>query len=105
MAVKVETESSDPLGLSMSASKSGGELVVSWVNPSSSNDVEVDCTLRSVTAKSGTAQILHHPDMNAFNSFDQPDMLAPKAHNIAVQGSHVRLAAPALSVITATLQL
>jgi len=105
MAVKVETESGDALGISMSASKSGGELVVSWVNPSSSNDVEVDCTLRGVTAKSGTARILHHPDMNAFNSFDQPDMLTPKPHDIAVQGSHVRLTAPALSVITATLQL
>jgi alpha-N-arabinofuranosidase len=104
-AVRVETESSDPLGLSMSASKSGPELVVSFVNPSAASDLEVDCALRSVSAKSGRAEILHHADLNAFNSFDNPDVLVPKPHGITVEGSRVRLTVPALSVITATLQL
>src|SRR5579859_2166582 len=38
-AVRVETEASDGLGLSVSASKKAGELVVSFVNPSASGDI------------------------------------------------------------------
>jgi alpha-N-arabinofuranosidase len=104
-AVRVETGSSDPLALSMSASKSGGEVVISFVNPSATADVDVDCSLRGVTARAGRAQILHHTDLNAYNSFDKPDVLVPKAHEIAVEGTRVRLTAPALSVITATVQV
>jgi alpha-L-arabinofuranosidase len=102
-AVKVETEGSDPLGLSMSASRSASELVVSFVNPSAS-DMEIDCTVRGFAARSGSAQILHHTDMNAFNGFDHPDVLTPKPHQVTVEGSRVRLAAPSLSVITAVLK-
>ncbi|MDR3702576.1 MAG: alpha-L-arabinofuranosidase C-terminal domain-containing protein [Candidatus Sulfopaludibacter sp.] len=105
MAVKVETESSDPLSLSMSASKSASELVVSFVNPSATADLEVDCTVRGFPARSGTARILHSADLNACNTFENPDALAPKAHNVAVEGGRVRLEAPALSVITAILHV
>jgi alpha-L-arabinofuranosidase len=103
MAVRVETGSADPLGLSMSASKSGGELVVTFVNPSASADLDVDCTLRSFSAKSARAEILHHADLNAYNAFDNPDALVPKAHPVAVEGSRLRLTVPALSLITATI--
>jgi alpha-N-arabinofuranosidase len=104
-AVRVETESSDALSLSVSASKKGGELVVSFVNPSASGDIDIDCVLRGASARSGSAEILHHSDLNAFNGFDNPDTLVPKALKIGVEGSHVKLTAPALSVITATLQV
>ena len=49
--------------------------------------MDVDCSLRGVTAKSGRAQILHDSDINAFNSFDQPDQITVKPHEVAVQGS------------------
>jgi alpha-N-arabinofuranosidase len=102
-AVRVETGGGDPLSLSMSASKSGGELVVSFVNPSASVDLDVDCALRSFSAKSARAEILHHTDLNAYNGFDNPDVLVPKAHPITVEGSRLRLTVPALSLITATI--
>jgi len=79
--------------------------VISFVNPSATADVDVDCSLRGVTARAGRAQILHHMDLNAYNSFDKPDVLVPKAHEIAVEGTRVRLTAPALSIITATVQV
>jgi alpha-L-arabinofuranosidase len=65
----------------------------------------VDCAVRGFAAKSGTAQILHSTDLNACNSFENPDVLVPKAHNVVVEGGRVRLEAPALSVITATLHV
>ncbi len=104
MAVKVETGSSDPLSLSMSASKSASELVVSFVNPSATAALDVDCAVRGFAAKSGTAQILHSEDLNACNSFENPDALVPKAHNVVVDGGRLRLEVPALSVITAMLR-
>jgi alpha-N-arabinofuranosidase len=104
-AVRVEAETGDGLGLSVSASKKPGELVISFVNPSAKNDMEIDCTLRGVSARSGSAQILHHTDLNACNGFDNPDTLVPRAHQIGVQGSQLKLTAPALSVITATVQV
>ncbi len=103
-AVRVETASSDPLALSMSASKSGPELIVTFVNPSSTSDLDVDCVLRGFAAKTGSAQVLHHTDLNAYNGFDHPDLLTPKPHELAVEGSRLRLTAPALSIITATIQ-
>jgi alpha-L-arabinofuranosidase len=101
-SVRVETESSDPLALSVSASKSEGEMVVSFVNPGAT-DIDLDCALRGFTARSGRAEILHHPDMNAYNGFDTPDTLVPKPHQVGVEGARLKLTAPALSVITATL--
>ncbi|HYL76188.1 MAG TPA: alpha-L-arabinofuranosidase C-terminal domain-containing protein [Bryobacteraceae bacterium] len=103
-AVRVETASSDPLALSMSASKSGGELIVTFVNPSSTADLDVDCALRGFAAKSARAQVLHHTDLNAYNGFDHPDLLTPKPHEVGVEASRLRLTAPALSIITATIQ-
>jgi alpha-N-arabinofuranosidase len=102
MAVRVETESSDPLALSVSGSKSGGELVVSFVNPSM-DDFDIDCALRGFSAKSGQAEILHHSDLNAYNGFENPDTLVPKEHKIGVEGSRLKVSAPGLSLITVRL--
>ena len=103
-AVRAETDSSDAVGLSVSASKKGGQLVVSFVNPSASAGYDIDCTLHGLSARSGTAQMLHHSDLNAFNGFDSQDTIVPKPVQIAVEGGHLKLTAPALSVITATLE-
>ena len=103
-AVRVETEATDPLGLSMSASKSANELVITFVNPSLASDLNVDCTLRSFPAKSATATILHHADLNAFNSFDNPEVIVPKPHEVSVEASRLRLTVPALSLVSATVR-
>lgn len=104
-AVRVETTDSSPLGLSVSASKSEKELVISFVNPRYDADLNVECALRAASASGGTAQILHDNDYNAYNSFDNPDRLTPKPHPVTVNGSKLQLDVPRMSVITATLQL
>ncbi len=104
-ALKVETGESSPLGLSVSASRKGNDLVISFVNPKHDADMEVDCSLRGANATSATAQILHDADLNACNSFDSPDRVAPKAHKVVVDGGRIRLDLPRLSVATVTAKL
>jgi alpha-L-arabinofuranosidase len=91
--------------MSMSASKQGNEMVVTLVNPRHDLAMDVDCALRGAAAGSGRAQILHDADINAYNSFDNPDKVTIKPHQVAVNGASFRIALPAMSVATVTLQL
>ena len=99
-AVRVETQDSAPLAVSVSASKGDGEIILSLVNPKHDADVEIDCTLQGSSAKSATAQILHDTDWNACNSFENPDRVVPKPHPVTVEESRVRIDLPRLSVAT-----
>jgi alpha-L-arabinofuranosidase len=65
----------------------------------------VDCELRGASAKQARAQILHDSDMNAANTFDHPDRLMPKAHEVSAEGSSIRIILPAMSVATVTAAL
>jgi alpha-L-arabinofuranosidase len=91
--------------LSVSASRQGSDMVISIVNPRHDVDMDVDCALRGASARSGSAQILHDSDMNAYNSFDNPDRVTIKRHEVAVEGGNVRITLPAMSVATVTLQV
>ena len=99
-AVRLEKDNADPLAVSVSASKKGSELVISFVNPRPDTDVHLDCAIRGASPKQATASILHHADLNAFNSFDDADMIAPKPHPVTMEGGRLRIDIPALSVTT-----
>src|SRR5262245_9506716 len=103
-AVRVETESPSPLGLSASASKGEKQLVLSLVNPRHDADLQVECTIVGNSAKSGTAQILRDKDMNACNTFEQPDRVTLQSHPVQVNGAKVQLDLPRMSVATVVLQ-
>jgi alpha-N-arabinofuranosidase len=104
-ALRIETDSPSPLGLSASASKSEKQVVVSLVNPRNDADLHVECTLAGSSARAGTAQILHDADLNAYNSFEQPNRVVPQSHPVQVSGSKIMVDLPRLSVATITLQL
>src|SRR5262249_47868056 len=91
--------------LSFSASRSDSDMVLSYVNPRHDVDMQVETTLRGVTATKGTAQIVHDSDINAYNSFDSGDRITIKPHEVAVEGNRVRITLPAMSVATVTLQV
>ena len=74
-SVRTEKENTGPLDLSIPASHSGSEIVVTLVNPRTSTDVHADGSFSGATPSSATAQILHNADMNAYNSFDEPDKI------------------------------
>lgn len=103
-AVKVETQDSTPVALSASASKAAGEIVVSLVNPRADADWQVEATLRGATARSASAQILHDADLNAFNSFEQPDRVVPRSHPVRIEAGKLLIDLPRLSVATITVQ-
>jgi alpha-N-arabinofuranosidase len=104
-AVRVEAEAPAPLGLSVSASRSDKELVVTFVNPHHDSDLQVECAIKEGNVSDGKAQILHDPDWNAFNSFDNPDRVVPKQHPISTKESRVELELPRLSVATVVMSI
>jgi alpha-L-arabinofuranosidase len=104
-AVRVESDDSSPLGLSISASKGAKELVVSWVNPRHDGDLQVECILKGADLSVGTAQILHDAEWNTCNSFDTPDRVVPKLLTVRVEGSKILPDLPRLSVATAVLPI
>src|SRR5262249_3136434 len=83
-ALKVETANPAPLGLSVSASRKGRELVATFVNPKHDTAMSVECTLAGASAAEAKGRILHDEDYNACNTFQQPDRLVPKAHAVSV---------------------
>jgi alpha-N-arabinofuranosidase len=104
-AVHVDNENEDPLGVSVSATKASGKLVVSLVNPKDSEEVTVECMLRGVTPRNATARILHHADRNAANSFDAPDAITLQAHPARIEAQKLVVDLPPLSVVTAVVEL
>ncbi|MDE3198922.1 MAG: alpha-N-arabinofuranosidase [Acidobacteriota bacterium] len=105
MSVKVDSGAKEPLDLSMSASKSGSELVISFVNPKAGAGIRVDCSLDGHAARSATAQIMTHKDFNAANTFGNPNAIVPQPHPVRASGTSVALDLPPMSVVTATVQL
>jgi alpha-N-arabinofuranosidase len=103
-AVRTEKESTEALDLSVSASRDGNETVVSLVNPRTSTDVQADCSFTGAAPTSASAQILHNADMNAFNSFDDPDKITIKPHTVAIENGRMRVDIPAMSIVTVTLK-
>ena len=100
MAVYVENGGKDPLGVSVSATRAAGKLVVSLVNPKDKEEVTAECELQGVTARNATARILHHADRNAANSFDAPDAITPQSHPARVEDGKLLVDLPPLSVAT-----
>ncbi len=93
-----------PPDLSVSASRLGNEMVVTFVNPRHDTDMQLDCALHGVTAGQGSARILHDPDLNAANGFDNPDRVTIKPHAVTVEAGRIALMLPALSIVTATVE-
>jgi alpha-N-arabinofuranosidase len=103
--VRVEADAPAPLGLSVSASKSDKELVITFVNPHHDTDLHVDCAIKGSNVTGGSAQILHDADWNACNSFDNPDRVVPKQHPIRVKDAGMEVELPRLSVVTAVVTI
>ena len=98
-SVRVETDDPTSTRLSVSASRQDRDVVISLVNASADEDMEIDCSVAGGRPASASAEILHSDDLNAFNSFDSPETVAPRSHAVRVEGSHIQLDLPRLSVV------
>ncbi len=90
-AVLVETNDSSPLGLSVSASRQEKRLVLTCINPRHDSGMKVACSLSGAKATSGTGRILHDPDFNACNTFENPDRITPRECAVDVGEAVVRI--------------
>ncbi|MBI4877857.1 MAG: alpha-N-arabinofuranosidase [Acidobacteria bacterium] len=104
-AVRAETGDSSPLGLSVSASRQDNELVLTLINPRHDTPLKAACRLSSGRAASATARILHHENFNAANTFEQPDLVVPRPHAAAAEGSRVTIDLPPMSIVTASVRI
>jgi alpha-L-arabinofuranosidase len=91
-----------PPGLSVSASRRGSQVVVTFINPRHDDDMQVECAIRGASVEKARAQILHDADLNASNGFDHPDRITVRPHEAVVENGAVRLNLPAMSVATVT---
>jgi len=103
-AVRIKSSSPDSV-VSCSASKGNGEMVLSFVNPHADVDLSVECSLAGAAAHAGTAELLHHADLNAYNSFENPDTVVVQKHSVKVDGNRMQMDLPRLSIATARLTL
>jgi alpha-L-arabinofuranosidase len=104
-SVRTETGDPEPLGLSVSASRAGKDLTLTLANPRTDTGMTVECSLAGAVAAGGTARLLHHPDMNACNTFQSPDTIVPKPLDMEAKGAVVKLSLPPLSMATALIKL
>lgn len=104
-SLKVEASDASPLGLSLSASRRGGTLAVTFVNPKHATTMDVSCDIIGANPNSAEARILHHSDVNAANDWQHPDRIIPQAHKIEIAKSQLKLALPPMSVMTAVMKL
>ena len=74
-------------GLAGSASVQGKTLVITIVNPHSSEPVVAEVSLRGGTANSAQATVLAAPEIHAHNDFDHPSDVVPHIEPCSVSGS------------------
>jgi alpha-N-arabinofuranosidase len=92
-------------GISLSASRSSRELVLSFVNPDPANETEFSCKIPGARLGEVTALSLSDDDWNASNTFDSPERITPRAAAVHVEGGELTLELPPFSFTTAVAQL
>lgn len=90
--------------LSLAASRQDKQLVVTVIDPRHEFSMQVDCEIRGATPRQGRAEILHDPDINAYNSFDNPNRVVIRPHTVAVENGRIRADLPAMSVAAVTVE-
>lgn len=86
-------------GLNGAASLKGTRVIVTLVNPSTTDARETEIVLRGAAASSARATILTAREMNAHNSFESPDAVKPTTGEVRVAGGTVTMTIPPASVV------
>ena len=104
-AVRVDTGDATPLGISVSASKKDNEMALTLINPKHDVEMTVNCGITGAAAASAKGQLLSHPDYNACNTFENPNLIVPKDCPVTVQGGRLRLSLPPISMASVIVRL
>ncbi len=105
-ALRVDVGAMEAPGLSVSASRQDGDLVLTLVNPKHGSAMKVSCSLAGGTVKAAAARILHDSDFNAANTFETPDRLVIREHQVtSAGGSTLQISLPPMAVATVRIAL
>ena len=104
-AVATESGPAGAMEPSVSASREGKDLVVTLVNPKPDVTLNVNCSLAGASATGATARILQDSDLNAANTFTDPNRIMPKDLKVSAQGGTLTAELPPLSVATVIVKL
>ena len=86
--------------LSISASVKGYVLAVTLVNPKVDTTLRIRCVANGKVIARAAAQSLFHRDLNAFNSFENPNTIMPRKLDVQVRSEGLLIDLPPLSVTT-----
>ena len=98
-------QSASMWGLHGSASLHGKELVLTAVNPNVHEAVEAEIAVRGARIKSGAATVLTASDIHAANTFEQREVVVPKAMVLEIKGDAPVFRFPPASVVKLSLRL
>ncbi len=104
-SVRVANPDPSALALSVSASRQSNELVLTFVNPKPTQALDVSCAISGANPASATATLLNHANLNAANTFDQPDLITPKPFTVQAAAGKLTMKLPAQSIATVTVKL
>jgi len=94
MSVQTETGAPGAMELSMSASRKEKDLTITLVNPKPDSAVSVNCSLAGGTATGATGRILQDNDLNAANTFTDPNHVVPKPLKVSASRGAVMVELP-----------
>lgn len=89
--------------ISISASKKNGEITISLCNTSVSEDEDMTIDVRDTSVSSAAAEVLTG-EINAHNTFDNPDTVTPKPLDVTLSDGKVSFTLPAKSIAVITLR-
>ena len=104
-AVRVDTGDATPLGISVSASKQDEETGAHSHQPEARRRDEGQLRSHGARPASAKARLLHHPDYNACNTFENPNLVVPREHPVSVQGGRVQMDLPPISMASVIVRL
>jgi alpha-N-arabinofuranosidase len=100
MSVATETGAPGAFELSVSASRKEKDLTITLVNPKPDATLNVTCSLAGGSAAGATARVLQDNDLNAANTFTDPNHVTPKTLKVSAQGGTISVELPPLAVAT-----
>jgi alpha-N-arabinofuranosidase len=92
-------------GLNGSASLHGKELLITVVNPHTTQPRETEILLRGASAASATARVLSNSDIHACNTFAHRDAVVPHSSDVTVHGGAITHTFPPASVTALSIRL
>src|SRR5580692_5827371 len=92
-------------GLQGSASLHGKNLILTVVNPSVSESLLAEISLRGASVREASMRFLSNADIHAHNTFEQRDVVVPVTKAVGVSGGTLVVEFPPASVTALNIQL